>query len=346
MTSSKAETDVGTVASTGKGLEVTVGNRERLIALERTMLLIRRFEERTADMYTRAKIGGFCHLNIGEEATVAGAIGPLGSQHYVFSSYREHGHALARGSSARGVMAELFGKSTGLSHGRGGSMHLFDPGRHFMGGYGIVGGSLPLAVGLGLAINYQGLDGVVLSMFGDGASNIGSFHEALNMAKIWSTPTVFFCVNNQYGMGTRVDRASAVAEIYRKASAYDIEATRVDGMDVIATYNTTAEYVRRARQERRPMLIEALTFRFRGHSMSDPDKYRDPNEIDMWKHRDPITSFENRLLEAKIVGGAELEELRQSVEAEVADAIEFADSSTDPGLDELYDNVYCDDSEL
>jgi pyruvate dehydrogenase E1 component alpha subunit len=221
------------------------------------MLLIRRFEERAKVEYTRANIGGYCHLNLGEEATVVGGILPLHPGDYIYTSYREHGHAIARGIEPNAVMAELFGRETGTSHGRGGSMHIFDYQRRFMGGYGIVGGHLPLAVGAALSIRYQqevleqkpdkdGQD-VVLCMFGDGANNIGAFHESLNLAKVLSLPVVWFCVNNQYGMGTNVATASAVPEIYRRACAYDMEAIRVDGMDVLEVLHKTSEIIAKTR---------------------------------------------------------------------------------------------------
>src|SRR5438552_11666964 len=222
-------------------------DKETLLKLYREMLLIRRFEEKTAEMYQAAKIGGFCHLNIGEEATIVGSISALRPTDYVYSTYREHGHAIARGIEPKAVMAELFGKETGTSHGRGGSMHMFDAGRRFMGGYGIVGGHLPLAVGGGWAVKYRKQKDVVFCMFGDGATNIGAFHESLNMAKVFHLPVVWFCINNRYGMGTPVEAASAVADIYKKACAYDMESIQIDGMDLREVMLRTSEIVEKTR---------------------------------------------------------------------------------------------------
>jgi len=254
--------------------KTVLSDKDTLLKLYREMLLIRRFEEKTAEMYQAAKIGGFCHLNIGEEATIVGTISALRPKDYVYSTYREHGHALAKGLDPRAVMAELFGKETGTSHGRGGSMHLFSQEHRFYGGYAIVGQALPIACGSGYAINYQGTDEVVMSIFGDGATNIGAFHEALNVAKLWHLPIVFVCVNNLYGMGTAVNRASAVTEIWKKACAYDMTGERVDGMDVLAVRRITDQLVAQAREKHEPSLLECVTYRYRGHSMSDPDTYR------------------------------------------------------------------------
>src|SRR5207302_7197349 len=218
-------------------------HKQELLGLYRLMFLIRRFEERAQVEYTRAKIGGYCHLNLGEEATVVGGIVPLQAGDYIYTSYREHGHAIARGVDPKAVMAELFGRETGVAHGRGGSMHIFDYSHRFMGGYGIVGGHLPLATGAGFAIKYRQQKDVSFCMFGDGAVNIGSFHESLNYSKVAQLPVVWFCVNNQYGMGTAVARASAVAEVYKRACAYDIEAIRIDGMDVLEVLQATQDVV-------------------------------------------------------------------------------------------------------
>ena len=268
---------------------------EELVGFYREMLLIRRFEERTARAYTQAKIGGYCHLNLGEEATVVGGVVALKPGDYIYTSYREHGHAIARGIDPRAVMAELFGREAGTSHGRGGSMHIFDYGRRFMGGYGIVGGHLPLATGAGFAIKYRQAPDVVFCMFGDGATNIGAFHESLNFAKVFELPVVWFCVNNQYGMGTAVDRASAVAELYRKACAYDMESIRVDGMDLLEVMRRTAEMVGKTRQDSQPRFIEAVNYRFKGHSVVDPDRYRPEAEKERWHHSDPVMRFERQL---------------------------------------------------
>src|SRR5438105_13196599 len=239
--------------------------------LYRQMYFIRRFEERCQEMYTRAKIGGYCHLNIGEEATVVGGIAALKGGACICTGYREHGPAIARGVDPKAVMAELFGRETGTSHGRGGSMHIYDAEYRFMGGYGIVGGHLPLAVGAGFAIKYEKAKDVVFCMFGDGATNIGAFHESLNFAAVFKLPVVWFCINNKYGMGTAVERASAVPDMYKKACAYDMEAIQVDGMNVLDVLHKTGEIVEKTRQDSRPRFIEAVTYRYKGHSVVAPD---------------------------------------------------------------------------
>jgi pyruvate dehydrogenase E1 component alpha subunit len=318
---------------------------ERLLDLYRMMYLIRIFEERTGEMYTRAKIGGFLHLNVGEEAAIVGLISALRPEDYVITTYREHGHALAKGVDPRGIMAELFGRATGVSKGRGGSMHLFDLSHRFMGGYAIVGGNLPIAVGIGTAIDYRGSDEVVLAMMGDGATNIGAFHESLNMARVWKLPIVFAVVNNGYGMGTAVERASAVTEIYRRAAGYDMPGVRVDGMDVLATRKATLEAARRAREEHMPSLIEVVTYRYRGHSMADPAKYRTDDEVKQWQQRDPINTFAAYLEKEEIAAPEDLAAIRADVEREVNDAVQFADESPEPALSDLYKYVMVEEGE-
>jgi pyruvate dehydrogenase E1 component alpha subunit len=313
---------------------------EQLHDMYRKMVLIRRFEEVTAEMYTRAYIGGFCHLNIGEEATIVGAISALQPTDYLFSNYREHGHAIAKGCDPREVMAELFGKETGLSKGRGGSMHLYSAEKRLMGGYAIVGDAITLAVGAAFAIKYRGTDEVVMAMFGDGATNIGAFHEALNMAALWNTPAIFVCVNNQYGMGTKVERASAIPEIYKKTCAYGIESIRVDGMNVLEMYKATKEMVDKTRKEQRPTFIEAVCYRYRGHSMSDPDRYRAREEKQEWMKKDAIARFEQFLLDNKVSSQGELDSIKAEVENIVQDAVEYAKNSPEPKVEELYRDVY------
>jgi len=329
-------------------------NRERLLKLHRLMYLIRRFEERAQEQYTKAKIGGYCHLNLGEEAAVVGGITPLKTGDYVYTSYREHGHAIARGVDPKAVMAELFGRETGTSHGRGGSMHIFDLPHRFMGGYGIVGGHLPLATGAAFSIKYQkalkgapagspdpvGTGDVVFCMFGDGATNIGAFHESLNLAKVQELPVVWYCINNQYGMGTAVDRASAVSEIYRKACAYDMESIRIDGNDLVEVLTKTSEFVEKTRKDSQPRFIEALCYRFKGHSVVDPDKYRDEKEKERWLKNDPVLYFEHRLLEGKVATEVDLKAVRQEVDAEVDEIVRYADESPNPPVDELYKFLY------
>lgn len=327
-------------AITPKSLELNKENRDFLLGLHRQMQLIRRFEERAQEQYTKAKIGGYCHLNIGEEATVVGGILALKPNDWIFTSYREHGHAIARGVDPKAVMAELFGKETGTSHGRGGSMHLVDYSRRFMGGYGIVGGHLPLAVGGAWAVKYRKQKDVIFCMFGDGATNIGAFHESLNMAKVFDLPVVWFCVNNRYGMGTPVEKASAVADIYKKACAYDMESIQVDGMNLREVMLRTSEIVEKTRQDSEPRFVEALCYRFRGHSVVDPDKYRSDEDKETWRKADPIVAFEHELEKSGLADEEYFKNVRQEVDAAVRDVIEFADESPDPKTDDLYKYVY------
>jgi pyruvate dehydrogenase E1 component alpha subunit len=321
-----------------------LSDKETLLKLYREMLLIRRFEEKTAEMYQAAKIGGFCHLNIGEEATIVGTISALQPKDYVYSTYREHGHAIAKGIDPKAVMAELFGKETGTSHGRGGSMHLFSQEHRFYGGYAIVGQALPIACGSGYAINYQGTDEVVMSIFGDGATNIGAFHESLNVAKLWHLPIVFVCVNNLYGMGTSVSRASSVTEIWKKACAYDMTGERVDGMDVLAVRRITDQLVAQAREKHEPSLLECVTYRYRGHSMSDPDTYRGKDEVKEWQTRDGILSLGEHLKKQKMINDQEIQKIDEEVTAQVEEAVKFADESPDPDPKDLYRDVYADEA--
>jgi pyruvate dehydrogenase E1 component alpha subunit len=323
-----------------KSLELTKGNRDFLLALHREMQLIRRFEERAQEQYTKAKIGGYCHLNIGEEATVVGGILALKPNDWIFTSYREHGHAIARGVDPKAVMAELFGKETGTSHGRGGSMHLVDYSKRFMGGYGIVGGHLPLAVGGAWAVKYKKHDDVVFCMFGDGATNIGAFHESLNMAKVFDLPVVWFCVNNRYGMGTPVEKASAVADIYKKACAYDMESIQIDGMNVREVLLRTSEIVEKTRKDSVPRFIESLCYRFRGHSVVDPDKYRSEEDKLKWRKADPIVAFEHELEKSGLADEEYFKNVRVDVDNQVKDVIQFADESPDPNIEDLYRYTY------
>ena len=327
-------------AINAKALEVTKSNRDFLLGIHREMQLIRRFEERAQEQYTKAKIGGYCHLNIGEEATVVGGIMALKSNDWIFTSYREHGHAIARGVDPKVVMAELFGKETGTSHGRGGSMHLVDYSRRFMGGYGIVGGHLPLAVGGAWAVKYQKHDDVVFCMFGDGATNIGAFHESLNMAKVFDLPVVWFCVNNRYGMGTPVEKASAVADIYKKACAYDMESIQIDGMNVLEVMLRTSDIVEKTRKDSVPRFIESLCYRFRGHSVVDPDKYRSEEDKIKWRKADPIVAFEHELEKSGLADEEYFKNVRVEIDNEVKDIIQFADDSPDPNVEDLYKYTY------
>jgi dihydrolipoamide dehydrogenase len=336
----KSKTPPPSVAITPKLLELTKQNRDFLLGLHRQMQLIRRFEERAQEQYTKAKIGGYCHLNIGEEATVVGGIHALKLSDYIFTSYREHGHAIARGIDPRAVMAELFGKETGTSHGRGGSMHMFDAKLRFMGGYGIVGSHLPLAAGGGWAVRYRKEKDVVFCMFGDGATNIGAFHESLNMSKVFDLPVVWFCVNNRYGMGTPVEKASAVADIYKKACAYDMESIQVDGMNLREVLLKTSEFVEKTRADSQPRFIEALCYRFKGHSVVDPDKYRSAEDKEKFRKADPIVAFEHELEKSGLADEEYFKKVRQEIDAEVQEIIRFADESPDPKAEDLYKYVY------
>jgi pyruvate dehydrogenase E1 component alpha subunit len=315
-------------------------DRETALAMLEKMLLIRHFEERAQEMYMKAKVGGFLHLAVGEEATIVGATSVLREEDYLISTYREHGQAIARGTDPKVVMAELFGREGGTSRGRGGSMHLVDFERRFMGGYGIVGGNLPLAAGFALASDYRGEDSVTLCMFGDGASNQGTFGETMNIAALWKLPVVFLVVNNQYGMGTALARHSAVTDLSKKAECLGVPGRRVDGMDVLAVRECVAEHLRLASEERQPSLVEALTYRFRGHSAADPEVYRSKDEVQEWRKRDPIITFGERLKQEGLIDDAGIEELDKKAIAIVDEAVEFADASPEPALESLYDNVY------
>jgi pyruvate dehydrogenase E1 component alpha subunit len=308
------------------------------------MTLIRRFEEEAGRQYQRAKAGGFLHLAIGEEATIVGTTSVMREDDYLIGTYRTHGHAIARGTDPKRVMAELFGRVDGTSGGRGGSMHIFDAERRFMGGYGIVGGNLPIAAGLALASDYRSEDNVTVCMFGDGASNAGNFGETMNLAALWKLPVLFLVENNLYGMGTSVERHSAQTDLSKKAEGYGVSGERVDGMDVIAVREHVAEGIRLAREERRPTLLEAFTYRYRGHSAADPEVYRGREEVEQWREKDPIETFSRRCVEAGVLGERELKEVHEKAEQQVLDAVEFADASPEPDLDALYENLYVLDS--
>lgn len=311
-----------------------------LIQLYRQMLLIRRFEEKSAEVYVAGKIGGFCHLYIGQEAVGVGTISAIRKDDYVLASYREHGLALAKGMSARSIMAELFGKATGCSKGKGGSMHMFDKSVNFLGGHAIVGGQIPLATGTAFAAKYQGTDQVTLCFFGEAAVNQGAFHESLNMAQLWKLPVIYICENNQYGMGTSQQRAMALSDVAQKSCAYEMASEFVDGMDVLAVREATTRAVERARENSLPTLLEVRTYRFMGHSMSDPGTYRTRAEIEKYQERDPIKLFSSSMLEEKILDSKTLEEIDRSVREEVEDALRFAEESPLPDPDELYTDVY------
>ncbi|MDQ2907595.1 MAG: pyruvate dehydrogenase (acetyl-transferring) E1 component subunit alpha [Chloroflexota bacterium] len=308
------------------------------------MVLVRRFEEKAGEMYSRARIGGYCHLNLGEEATVVGFCAGLAADDYVYTNYREHGYAICRGISPAAVMAELFGKESGCSHGRGGSMHMFDLKRRFMGGYAIVGGQIPLATGAAFAVSYRGSHEVVACQMGDGTTNGGPFHESLNLARIYHLPVIYFIVNNQYGMGTRVDKGSAVSELYRKACAYDMRSARVDGNDVIAVREAVREAAQVAREQHEPSLIEAVSFRARGHSVVDPDRYRSQEEIKQARAHDPLPTFAERLAKADIMNEEQRHEIEERAQRAVDAAVAFAEESEDPPVNELFEHIYAPDT--
>jgi pyruvate dehydrogenase E1 component alpha subunit len=317
--------------------------RTRLLHLYTQMLLIRRFEERCAEMYALGKIGGFCHLYIGEEAVAVGAVDVLRPDDYIFSAYRDHGHCLARGSDPKRVMAELFGRATGLCKGKGGSMHLVDAERRFMGGYAIVGGHLPLAAGAAFAVKYRGGDQVVLCFFGEGAVPTGACHETLNLAALWGLPVLFLCENNRYGMGTPVERAVALyQDVSQNAAAYGIDAGRVDGMDVLAIREAVSKAVERVRTQQRPYFLEALTYRFLGHSMADPSHghYRTKAEVDEAKKRDPLLLLKTRLLNERQASDEDFKRIEQEIVNRVRESVEFADASPFPSEKDLEEDVY------
>ncbi len=320
--------------------------RDTLVSYYHKMLFIRHFEEKAAEMYNKARIGGYCHLNLGEEATVVGFCAGLEPDDYVYTNYREHGYALERGISPEAVMAELFGKETGCAHGRGGSMHMFDASRHFMGGYGIVGGQLPLATGAAFSLAYRGSREVVACQMGDGTTNGGPFHESLNMAKIYRLPVIYFVVNNQYGMGLAAAKGSAVGELYRKACAYDMNSMRVDGNDVLAVRDAMRAAAKLAREDRQPSLIEAVSYRFRGHSVVDPDRYRDREEVERGRSQDPIAMFAQRLRNADLVDDSALSDIEEQTQQEVEAAVKFAEESPFPPVEGLFDFVYAPDDTL
>ena len=320
--------------------------KDELLELYRQMYLIRRFEERSAEQYAYGKIGGFLHLYIGEEAIAVGAIHALTERDHLVTHYRDHGYALAIGVEPGPAMAELFGKETGTTKGRGGSMHLVHPERNFWGGYAIVAGHLPIATGIGLAIKHQKQDAVAMAIFGDGSTNAGAFHEALNMAKIWDLPVVFLCENNLYGMGTAVEYVSAVPQMSTKAKAYDMEAEIVDGQDVLAMYEATQRAVEHCKSGKGPYFIEAMTYRFRGHSMADPEAYREREEIEKHRERDPIVLFRDQLLEYNLAEQGDFDVIHETIEVQMEDAVKFADESDFPDPSTLYDHIYASVDEV
>ncbi len=310
------------------------------IDLYSQMVLIRLVEEQSAQLYQQGKIGGFLHLYIGQEAVSTGLISARQPKDRVITAYRDHGVAINCGIGAKEVLAELLGKATGTSKGKGGSMHLADVNKNFWGGHAIVGAHLPIAAGLALGDHYRKSDAVTICMFGDGATNIGYFHEALNLSKVWDLPVLWVCENNLYGMGTSVDRASAVSEIRQKADGYGIPNSRADGMDILAVRKSAEEAIAYVRSGKGPYFLEIITYRFRGHSMGDPERYRRTEEVKKYQENDPIGIYRRYLVEHNVITEAELDQIDDQIEQEVMEAVQFAENSPEPGPEALFDNVY------
>ena len=314
--------------------------RDHALRLLRQMLLIRRFEEKSAELYTLGKIRGFLHLYIGEEAVAVGAMHAFTAEDAIVATYREHGQALARGIPAGAVMAEMYGKANGASRGRGGSMHIFDASRRFYGGYAIVGGGLPIAVGLALADKMQNRPRVTACFFGEGAVAEGEFHESLNLAALWHLPVLFLCENNRYAMGTALMRSESETDIHLKAQSYNIASRAVDGMDVLAVEAAVREAAATVRRERTPQFLELRTYRFRAHSMADPDLYRSKAEVEEWKHRCPIAAFSAMLRAEGLLSDRTWNEMETSVAAEIAEAIAVAEAGPWEPIEDLTRDVY------
>ncbi len=318
--------------------------KDELLELYRKMVQIRTFEENAAEQYARGQIAGFLHLYVGEEATGVGAISAMEDRDHLITHYRDHGYALARGISANAAMAELFGKETGVTHGRGGSMHFSDVSKNFWGGYAIVGGHIPLATGLALASQYEDKGYVVVCIFGDGATNTGAFHEAANLASVWKLPVVFLVENNLYGMGTAVEYVSAVQDMSRKAIAYDITAARVDGQDLLAVREAMQKALDHCRSGNGPFLLESLTYRYRGHSMADPEAYRSKDEVERFRQSDPIVLFRDKLLGDGVAKQEEFDQIDADVTKEIEAAVQFAEESPAPDPSTLEQFIYADSS--
>ena len=316
--------------------------KSEYLDLYHQMVLIRRVEERAAELYQQGKIGGFLHLYIGQEAVSTGLISARKPQDRLITAYRDHGVAINAGISAKEVMAELLGKATGISKGKGGSMHMADIEKNYWGGHAVVGAHLPIAAGLALGDQYRATDGVTICMFGDGATNIGFFHEAVNLSQVWKLPVLWVVENNKYGMGTAVERASAVSEIRQKAEGYGIPNARVDGMNVIEVRQAAEEHLKYVRSGNGPFFLEAITYRYRGHSMGDPERYRQKDEIAKWQEEDPIGIYRAYLIQEKVAAAEELDEIEEQVEEETQEAVEFAESSPEPAPEELFTDIYAD----
>lgn len=314
--------------------------QETAVDMLRKMVLIRRFEERTTEMYQQRKIGGFCHLYIGQEAIAVGTAWAKRTDDYLVTSYRDHGFALALDMTPNECMAEMFGKITGCARGKGGSMHFFSKEKNFLGGHGIVGGQIPIGTGAGFRAKYLGTEQVSLTFFGEGANSQGSFHEAVNLASIWNLPCIYVIENNKYGMGTDVSRVVAIEELHQRAAAFSMEGLSMNGMDVFECYRVMKEEITKCRKTSRPILIEAKTYRFRGHSVSDPGKYRSKIELEAYKHTDPIIGARLTLAEMDWLNDDEFKEIDKAVKAEVIQSVKYADESPLPGMEELKRHVY------
>ena len=315
--------------------------KKEYLDLYRKMYLIRRFEESCGENYSKGFIRGFLHLYIGEEAIAVGSIAPLREDDYIVTHYRDHGHAIARGLETGPLMAELFGKKTGVSGGKGGSMHLFDASKNFMGGHAIVGAQIPLAAGFALASQYQKKDSITVVYFGDGATNQGTFHETMNLASIWKLPILFFLENNFYGMGTSVEKIRTNGKSFGNlAENYGMPSTVVDGMDVLAVKETTEEAIKKIRSGSGPAFIEATTFRYQGHSMADPAKYRTDKELDEWKEKDPLINFHKHLIDQGLSTESDIEKISKSADDELNEAVKFATESPEPDLNDIKNDIY------
>jgi pyruvate dehydrogenase E1 component alpha subunit len=317
--------------------------KQEYLDLYYQMVTIRLVEEQAAQLYQQGKIGGFLHLYIGQEAVSTGLISARKPQDRVITAYRDHGVAINCGLGADVVLAELLGKATGVSKGKGGSMHMADVDKNFWGGHAIVGAHLPIASGLALGDLYSGRDGVTICMFGDGATNIGYFHEAVNLSKVWNLPVLWVCENNQYGMGTAVERASAVSEIRQKAEGYNMPNDRIDGMDVLQVRETALDVLDKIRSGEGPYFLEIVTYRFRGHSMGDPERYRQSEEVKRWQENDPIGIYRKYLTEKEVASQEELDELDKKIESDVDAAVQFAESSPEPAPEALFEHIYADE---
>ena len=318
-------------------------NKETYLEWYRIMMLVRRFEEKSAQLYGKQKIKGFCHLYTGQEAVVAGMMSAITKEDKVITAYRDHGHALAMGMSANSVMAELFGKATGCSGGKGGSMHMFSKEHNFFGGHGIVGAQIPLGAGMAFAEQYQGTKNVSICFFGDGAVRQGALHEAFNMAMLWKLPVIFICENNEYAMGTSVSRTTNMNDIYKIGLAYDMPSKQVDGMKCETVHEAVFEAAENAREGNGPTFLEIKTYRYRGHSMSDPANYRTKDELNSYKDKDPLETTKATILKKKYASEKALEEMEDKIIEDVEASVEFAENSPLPDPSELFKDVYVED---